>query len=142
MPVDAKNETRKMANIKKGAKDLSTSKHQNVKIYKKQYIENVKNKLPITDVNDSIDMKSQKIVDALNQAATNTVPRSPANITREIWKNDTELNSALRERTKFERNSDSYKDLSKKIKNGCRSYTTRNLKKGRQTEQFFEQAAN
>ena len=95
----------------------------------KAYIENVKNKLPITDVNDSMDIKSQKIVDALNQAAKDTVPRSPAKITREIWKNDTELNSALRERTKFERNSDSYKELSKKIKKRVQILRNQKLKK-------------
>ena len=48
--------------------------------------------------------------------AAETVPRSAPNAPREIWKNDNELNSALRERSKLHRHSDMYKEISKKIK--------------------------
>ena len=83
---------------------------------RKDYASEVINQIPITDENESIDLKSQKIVDALKHAAQNSIPNKATKTTREIWKCDEELNCALQERSQLERNSIAYKELCKKIK--------------------------
>ena len=53
---------------------------------RKIYVDKIKNQGPITVINDSIEIKCEKIIDALKQAAENTLPRFVPNSTRElIW---------------------------------------------------------
>ena len=85
---------------------------------RKDYIR--ENKTPITDQDESIEIKSQKIVIALKQAAQNSIPQKASKTAREIWKCSEELNLALQERSQLQRDSIAYKKASKKIKKRVR----------------------
>ena len=87
---------------------------------RKDYAREIANKTPITDQEESIEMKSQKIVIALKQAAQNSIPQKASKTAREIWKCDEELNLALQERSQLQRDSIAYKEASQKIKKRVR----------------------
>ena len=74
-----------MADPEKKPRNLKALEIQETR---KEYASEVINQIPITDANQSIDLKSQKIVDALKQAAQNSIPNKATKTTREIWKCD------------------------------------------------------
>ena len=77
---------------------------------------------------DSIDKKSERIVESLNYSARNILPRKTRKVTRDIWKDDEEINNILQERSTLDRVSDQYKFLSKRIKKRIRHLRNDKLK--------------
>ena len=93
--------------------DLSALNDTNTK---EKFIRNVAAQLPITGEHDTIDKKSERFVKALNASAKMSLPPKIRKTTREIWKDDSELNQILQERSKWLRNTEQHKQLTKQIK--------------------------
>lgn len=110
---------------KKFQRDLDALKDEDIR---KDFIRFISNQMPITDHNDSVDRKSDRIADALNYTANSTLPQKYARMAREIWKEDAELNRILTERAKMERGSAQYKVISKCVKKRVRQLRNQKLK--------------
>ena len=95
---------------------------------KDNFIRNVAAQLPIADEHDTIDKKSEYFVKALNAAAKNSLPPKTGKCTREIWKDDGELNQILQERSTVPRNSEQHKQLTKLIKKRVRYLRNQKMK--------------
>ena len=72
---------------------------------------------------------SQNLLKAIEGAANEELPpKLKITSEKELWKNDEELNSLLRDRSDTIRNGESYKKLSKKIKKRVRQLRNLNMK--------------
>ena len=83
--------------------DVNALKDPNIH---KDFIRNISIRIPIIQEGDSIDKKSECIVESLNYSARNILPRKTRKVTWEIWKDDGELNNILQERSTLDRVSD------------------------------------
>ena len=105
---------------------------------RQNFFQEIASRTPITDNNDSTEAKSKKIVTALKDAATNSITQTSLKTTRELWKCDDELNTALQERAKLQRNTDEYKEVTRRIKK--RVMFLRNRKLQREADELNQYA--
>ena len=76
-----------------------------------EFVQNVENQIPITHEGDTVDQRSERIIEVLKRSASISLPRNTAKSTREIWKDDKELNLALCERSNVARRSNKYMEI-------------------------------
>ena len=95
---------------------------------KDKFIRNVAVQLPTAAEHDAIDKKSECLVNALNAAARSSLPPKTGKCTREIWKDDDELNRILQERSILSRNCEQHKQLTKLIKKRVRHLRNQKMK--------------
>ena len=53
-----------------------------------EFVQNVENQIPITHEGDTVDQRSERIIEVLKRSASISLPRNTAKSTREIWKDD------------------------------------------------------
>ena len=107
------------------ARFLSDDAHRNRYVYAIQ--QELRN--PLLQINSDSEEKSKRIVDALNKAAKNTIPpKTKFRSDNNPWKNDIEFNNIIDVRQNVEKNSDEYKELTKKLKKRIKFLKNQRLK--------------
>ena len=105
---------------------------------RRTFVENLNRKLETNrPFNEDVNVFSQNLLKAIEEAANEELPpKLKITSEKELWKNDEELNSLLRDRSDTIRNGESYKKLSKKIKKRVRQL--RNLKMQQEADEINE----
>ena len=87
-------------------------------IYQKLFFSTSNNANNITweDDNLSTTQLSDNLIEALQNAAKETLPKKTKEKTAETWKFDSTFNSLIETRAKFNRGSENFKEYTKKIK--------------------------
>ena len=94
-------------------RNLKSLESKNVR---QKFMQEVANRIPITNSNDPLELKSEKIVTALKDAANKSIPKKMPKVSRKIWRSDEVLNNLLQERVTLQRNTDAWKKVTKAIK--------------------------
>ena len=89
-------------------------------VIRKNYQEKVKENFKSSDQNTASAL-SENIVKNLSESANTVLPRKARRHNRELWKDDEEFNSLIRERSLVQKQSDDYKRITKKLKKRIRS---------------------
>ena len=97
------------------------------KTVRQKFMQEVANRIPITSPNDPLELKSEKIVTALKDAANKSIPQKTSKVSREIWRSDGVLNNLLQERVTLQRNTDAWKKVTKAIKRRVRRLKNQKL---------------
>ena len=93
------------------------------------FVKDVVTKLSIAEEHESIRKKSENLVTILKQAAQISIPERSKKCTHEIWKHDEILNQYLEERSMHHRDTNTYKEMSKKIKKRVQCLRNQKLQK-------------
>ena len=76
-----------------------------------EFVQNVENQITIAHEGDTVDQRSERIIEVLKRSASISLPQNTVKSTREILKDDKELDLALCERFNLARRSNEYKEI-------------------------------